>query len=269
VFDSIVPTSDGGFVVSGVAVAHFASGFAHVLVVAKLTSTGSQQWAGAYYSPTWGSFGGGASNYPIFQTADGGYTVSGTAQMISSPFEQLFFLMHLDAQGNVLWQKGYGGSNSNGDVSNGVSAIPTSDGGYLLAGYSNIFFPREYDGLLIKTDSQGNIQWQNLYIGADPGLNSVTFENVQQAADGGYVVAGYSYFGSGSQGGPSFHVLKTDTSGNLGTCSCFSPATTTVQSLDLQFNSANFLASTFVPNMVPTSSIVGKKTSLTQTTLFP
>ena len=42
-----------------------------------------------------------------------------------------------------------------------------------------------------------------------------------------------------------------------------------VQSLDLQVNSANFLASTFVPNMVPTGNIVGKKTSLTQTTLFP
>ena len=82
-FNSIVPTPDGGYALSGVADARFSSGFAHVLVLMKITSAGNVQWSRAYYSSTWGSYVPGESlQYPVFPTPDGDYTVSGTVQTL-------------------------------------------------------------------------------------------------------------------------------------------------------------------------------------------
>jgi hypothetical protein len=232
-FNSIVPTPGGGYILSGVADAHFSSGFAHVLVLIKISSVGNVQWARAYYSSTWGSYVPGESlQYPVFPTPDGGYTVSGTVQTLGAPFETMFFLMHTDSQGNVLWQKGYGGASGNFNRSNAISASPTSDGGYILAGYSNIFL-QEFDGWLVKTDAQGNIGWQNLYSGTEQtGFNSVVLNDVIQTTDGSYAAAGSSYVGSLSYGGPGFFVLKTDAEGNVGTCtSCGQATHTGVQAL--------------------------------------
>ena len=98
-FNSIVATPDGGYVLSGVADARFSSGFAHVVVLIKITSAGNVQWSRAYYSDTWGSSVPGESlQYPVFPTPDGGYTISGTVQTLQSPFQTTFFLMHVDAQ---------------------------------------------------------------------------------------------------------------------------------------------------------------------------
>jgi len=269
-FNSIVPTPDGGYVLSGVADADFSSGFAHVLVLMKASSVGNVQWARAYYSNTWGSYVPGDSlQYPVFPTPDGGYVVSGTVQTLASPFETMFFLMHVDSQGNVLWQKGYGGANGFFVRSQAISASATSDDGYILAGYSNIFL-EEFDGWLVKTDAQGNIEWQNLYSGTEQtGFNSVVLNDVIQTTDGNYAVAGSSYVGSLSYGGPGFLVLKTDAQGNVGTCTSCSQATdTSVQPLDLQAYDATFNKSQPALIFVPTS-MQAKKTSVTPIVLFP
>lgn len=269
-FNSIFATPDGGYIISGVADARFSSGFAHVLVLMKISSNASVQWARAYYSSTWGSWVPGDSlQYPIFPTADGGYVVSGTVQTLAYPFQTLFFLMHVDSGGNVVWQKAYGGANGNSIRSDAISASATSDGGYILAGQSNIFL-QEFDGWLVKTDAQGNIQWQNLYSGTEPtGFNSIVLNDIIQAAGGAYAAAGSSYVGSLSYGGPGFLILKTDAQGNVGTCtSCSQPTDTTVQSLDLQAYDATFEQTAPVLAFA-TSNMKGKKTSVTPTSLFP
>jgi hypothetical protein len=181
----------------------------------------------------------------------------------------MFFLMHVDPQGSVLWQKGYGGTNGNFMRSQAISASPTSDGGYILAGYSNIFL-QEFDGWLVKTDAQGNIEWQNLYSGTEQaGFNSVALNDVIQTTDGNYAVAGSSYLGSLSYGGPGFLVLKTDAQGNVGKCTSCSQATgTSVQPLDLQAHDARFNKVKPVLIFVPTS-MQAKKTSVTPISLFP
>ena len=134
-FNSIVPTPDGGYALSGVADARFSSGFAHVLVLMKITSAGNVQWSRAYYSSTWGSYVPGESlQYPVFPTPDGGYTVSGTVQTLRYPYQTMFFLMHIDSQGNILWQKRYGGADGYFNHANAISASPTSDGGFISRG---------------------------------------------------------------------------------------------------------------------------------------
>ena len=268
-FNSIIATPDGGYIISGVADAKFSSGFAHVLVLMKLSSNASVQWARAYYSGTWGSWVPGDSlQYPVFPTADG-YVVSGTVQTLASPFQTLFFLMHVDSQGNILWQKGYGGANGKSIRSDAVSASATSDGGYIVAGQSNIFL-QEFDGWLLKTDTLGDIQWQNLYSGTEAtGFNSIALNDVIQTSDGTYAAAGSSYVGSLTYGGPGFFVLRTDAQGNVGTCGpCSQPTHTTVQSLDLQAYDATFQQTAPTPTFA-TSNMKGKKTSVKPISLFP
>ena len=119
------------------------------------------------------------------------------------------------------WQNTIGGS-QNEFVK---STVGTSDGGYIFAGYSSSTISPDksenniggYDMWIVKTDSVGNIEWDNTIGGlADDAANSIV-----QTFDGGYVVAGYS--GSGisgdkteaSNGGNDFWIVKF-TPENLG-----------------------------------------------------
>jgi hypothetical protein len=267
VLETINPTPDGGYVVSGVADAQFTNGFANVLTVIKLNSAQGLDWAKVYYSSHWGSFGAGISRYSVIPT-NNGYVVSGTLQGIASQFAfpHLFFLMSLDLQGNIVWQKGYGDSINNAD---GTVAIATSDGGYLLGGETNQFGGGgEYVGWLIKTDVSGNITWQNRYVAGEPaGSNSDVIKDIIQTRDGGFAVAGYAYTGSLSYGGPSFWFFKTDSQGIVsGTC-CQQATTSTVQPIDLQAFNAVYTQASVTPVFTPIT-LATKRTSVTPNSLF-
>jgi hypothetical protein len=266
-FESVQPTPDGGYVASGVADAKFSSGYANVLVVMKLDASGTAQWSNAYYGANWDSGPAGGSQYPIFQTPDGGYILSGTVQMSAYPFENLFFLLKLDARGNIVWQKGYGGTSSGYDVSREAGgAYATSDGGYVLAGESNIFL-HAATGWIVKTDASGNILWQKTYTGLTSGGGNV-INDIIQTSDGGYAAAGDSWTANPTYGGPGLWLVKTDSEGNIGTCSCAQNTTTSPQSLDLGLYQASFAR---VPSGLSFSrvNIKAKATSVTPTTIYP
>ncbi|MBO0822849.1 MAG: hypothetical protein J2P27_03195 [Actinobacteria bacterium] len=267
VFNSIRHTSDGGFIASGVADAKFSAGYAHVLVVMKLDASGAVQWSNVYYGTNWLSGPGGSSPFPIFQTADGGYVVSGTVQGSSYPFQNLFFLLKLDAQGNVTWQKGYGGVNGTFDyTSEQGGAAATSDGGYVLAGVSDVF--QQYtNGWIVKTDGSGNILWQKSYTGlTSTGGN--TFNDVIQTSDGGFAATGGSWTPDPTYGGPGLWLVKIDPDGSIGTCNCAQDTNTVPQALDLAAYPASF---TEAPPGLAFSgvSIQGTPTSLKPTTIYP
>ncbi len=90
----------------------------------------------------------------------------------------------------------------------GISqAIQTSDGGFALTGAvplnpSFVGFP-----WLLKTDSQGNEQWNQSY-SKYPDLNLAGVGPIIQAADGGYLLGG-SFYQAGA------FLLKTDSKGNV------------------------------------------------------
>jgi len=98
------------------------------------------------------------------------------------------WLVKLDANGNKLWTKCYGGSGN--EYTGTVQA--TSDGGYVLTGSSGSTdgdIPGNNGGLdivLLKLDANGNKQWVKNYGGpADEG-NGATIVN----SDGSFVIAG-------------------------------------------------------------------------------
>jgi hypothetical protein len=100
----------------------------------------------AYPVKVWNKRFGGSSDdklYSMEQTSDGGYILGGRSRSLPdgnktepnwdpSNITFDFWLMKLDAGGNQVWDKRYGGSADDGII----EAHQTKDGGYILGGYS-------------------------------------------------------------------------------------------------------------------------------------
>ncbi|HZQ10767.1 MAG TPA: hypothetical protein VFD70_29585 [Anaerolineae bacterium] len=99
---------------------------------------------------------------------------------------QLTRLAPSDASG---WAKTYGNSTGHELA---VSLAPTSDGGYVLAGYS--ILQSGVEGRLWKVNSSGNLAWQKAYTGS----NQEPINSIAATADGGYIAVGNTNFGAGS-----------------------------------------------------------------------
>src|SRR4029077_9271461 len=103
------------------------------------------------------------------------------------------------------WHQAYGGALGSDTVAQDVQ--PTSDGGYIVAGYKYSPGPGLTDALLLKRDAVGSIVWQKTY----GGINHDAANSVLPTSDGGYVVAGYTE----SPALDHLWVFKVDASGNI------------------------------------------------------
>jgi parallel beta-helix repeat protein len=194
---SIQQTTEGGYVCAG-ATMSFGAGSWDFWVL-KLDSNGAISWQKTY----------GGSNYDmpstIQQTVDGGYIMVGRTDSYGSMENGDIWVLKLQADGTVDWQKTYGGNYQDFD---GTSVHQTKDGGYVVAGTCN-YTESNYDFWLLKLDANGVVVWQKTYGGSSTDM--ATF--IQQTADGGFVVAGDTYsFGASSW---NFWVLKLDSNGNV------------------------------------------------------
>jgi hypothetical protein len=199
--NSIIQSSDGGYVVAGLIWNFGAGGFD--MYVVKLDSSGNVQWTktigGSYMDVA----------YSIIQSSDGGYVIAGRTNRSGSNVGLGYtdiYVVKLDSSGNVLWTKTIGGRSSYENT----PIIQSSDGGYVVAGESG------GDIHVVKLDSLGNVIWSKT-IG---GSNNDIATSIIQSSDGRYVVAGWTNsFGAGSY---DFYVVKMDDNGNV----CFSRNTT-------------------------------------------
>jgi hypothetical protein len=180
----------------------------------KTDANGNLQWAKTYGGTNWDD----ASS--VQQTSDGGYIVTGRTYSFGADSFDVF-LIKTDANGNLQWAKTYGGTNWD----DAFSVQQTSDGGYIVTGFTASFGAGTWDAFLIKTDADGNVQWAKTYGGT--GLEWAS--SVQQTSDGGYIVAGYTeLFGTGDA-----FLVKTDANGNISSCSIVQSASPTVTSPSL------------------------------------
>jgi hypothetical protein len=193
---SLIQTSDGGYAIAG-HTKSFGAGDYDVYVV-KLDAKGNLQWTK--------TIGGtkddrGAS---LIQTSDGGYAIAGSTKSFGAG-DWDFYVVKLDAKGNLQWTKTIGGSG--GEI--GTSLIQTSDGGYAIAGFTTSFGAGSGDVYVVKLDANGNLQWTKTIGG--PG-DEAGFSLIQ-TSDGGYAIAGGTRsFGAG---GTDVYVVKLDANGNL------------------------------------------------------
>jgi hypothetical protein len=175
-----------------------------ILATAVLFWTGNlfAQAPDTLWTKTYGGINDDIS-HSIQQTIEGGYIIAGYTNSFGAGGHDVY-LLKTDASGDTLWTKTYGGVNN--DIS--YSIQQTSDGGYIIAGYTNSFGAGGYDVYLLKTDASGDTLWTKTY----GGVNNDISHSIQQTSDGGYVTAGYTYsFGAGMC---DVYLIKTDSLGD-------------------------------------------------------
>lgn len=123
---------------------------------------------------------GGSVLLSIVAASDDGYVIF--SQVLGRGGGSKFCATKIDSIGNTLWRKTYIQENKVSSYANCGTA--TSDGGYILGGYSIL---DENNGWVVKTDEEGNISWNASYCYKD---YSSSVQSISQAVDGGFILLG-------------------------------------------------------------------------------
>jgi hypothetical protein len=200
---SIRQTSDGGYILAGMTLSDdgdvFATHGSQELWVVKLKADGELEWEKC--------LGGSGAEiaHSIQQTSDGGYIVAGSSNSNDGDvsgnhggenfkgitmYPQDFWVVKLDADGAIVWQRALGGSGHDW----GRAVRQTADGGYIVAGYAgsedgNISENHGDDDFwIVKLKADGTLDWQKS-LGGSKRDNA---NDISQTKDGGYIVVGSS-----------------------------------------------------------------------------
>ncbi|HXI51224.1 MAG TPA: hypothetical protein VNH84_06960, partial [Candidatus Saccharimonadales bacterium] len=197
---AIVTTADGGFLLGGISASppggnktspDFGRGDYWIV---RLDAQGNRLWDR--------SFGGDGQDFllRVVPTSDGGFMLGGssdsaanTGNKTSVHFGDLdFWVVRVNANGDKLWEKSFGTSSPEilGDLQQ------TSDGGFILGGFA-IAGPGgtktspaygQEDFWVVRLDTNGNQLWDRSYGGA----STEYLQGIQETADGGFALAGFS-----------------------------------------------------------------------------
>lgn len=199
---SIEPTSGNGYILAGSTTLSETGVDAWLI---KIDANGSEQWNKTYggNNPDWIGM--------AQPTSDGGFVLTGYTKSYGKGGDA--WLIKTDAKGNKQWSKTFGGKNSDWVV----SVKKTSDDGYILAGTTESFGAGKNDAWLVKTDANGNNQWERTFGGTEDDMIS----SLQKTSDGGFILTGdtVSYGGSYDPYNdcywPKVWLIRTDSNGNL------------------------------------------------------
>ena len=192
---SVQATPDGGFIVAGWTTS-FGAGAADIYLV-KTDSAGETLWTRTYGGLN-AEFG-----HSVQPTPDGGYIVAGTTASFGAGNRDVY-MVKTDASGETLWTRTFGGPGD--DEGNSVQL--TRDSGYVVAGQSNSFGAGDADVYLIKINASGDTLWTRTCGDTQEDCGC----SVQQASDGGYIVAGST--GWADPATSDICVIRTDAAGN-------------------------------------------------------
>ncbi|TXD84616.1 T9SS type A sorting domain-containing protein [Subsaximicrobium wynnwilliamsii] len=225
---SICQTDDGGYLVTADSDSNISgdktenSNGSSDYWILKLDATGTIVWQHTY--------GGGNTDYGPkgLQTIDGGYMVVGSSnsgvsgdKTDPSKGEDDIWVLKLDQNGAIVWQKTIGGNSF--DIFSSIAFA--NDGGYIIntASSSNISGNKSEnvigsdDYWVINLSAEGNVRWDKTLGGTelDFGVDAIA------TLDGGFLVGGYSnspISGNKSEdpvGDLDYWVVKLDSDGAL------------------------------------------------------
>ena len=185
----LLQTSDGGYLIAG-----------NNVNLVKFNHEGQKQWSQGLTLLTPGETGDEEVEF-VRQTADGGYILIGNTDSHASSSDIWF--VKVDSNGNMQWNNTFGGIGQ--DKAYSVSQVP---GGYIIAGGTKTYDAVYSDYWLVKTDTKGEVQWNNTFRGV---IWYDSEHSIQQTLDGGYIIAGITQeFGGGHN---DFLLVKTDSNG--------------------------------------------------------
>ncbi len=219
-----IPTSDGGYLLGGMTRSNDGDiqsgnqgGYDYWIV--KINSTGTIEWEQTY---------GGSSGEEIHSTittSGGGYLLGGLTTSNDGDIqsgnqgETDYWVVKINGTGTIEWEQTYGGSS----YEFCRSTIPTSDGGYLLGGFTgsndgDIQSGNHglYDYWVVKINNTGTIEWEQTYGGSHWDWLDTTIPT----SDGGYLLGGFTRSNdgdiqSGNHGYTDFWVVKINSTGTI------------------------------------------------------
>lgn len=193
--ESIIQTSDGGYMAAGQSWLNILDGNVYII---KLDPQGNKVWDK--------SIGGALEDgaYDIQQTSDNGYIIAGYTRSNGDGSYNVY-VVKTDSSGNVKWTSDFGGNNDD----QAYSIVQNRDG-YVAAGHSkskNML--GNSDVYVVKLDLNGKKVWEKFFGTDDTIEEALSFQKTQ---DGGYIVLGktnqYTY------GANDLYLLKLDRDGN-------------------------------------------------------
>lgn len=156
------------------------------------------------------------------QTSDGGYIVAGytlsnNLDVVGARGGEDYWVTKLNASGNIVWKKTYGGSGDD----RCYDVQQTADGGYILAGTSNSSDGQVtnakggFDMWIVKINSLGNVSWKKNFGGSD----DEAAYSIDELSTGGYIISGETKSQNGNvtnnKGGYDFWIVRINATGSL------------------------------------------------------
>ena len=180
-------TNDGGYIIVG---------------DKSIDELNSAAWiikTDAYGDIVWEKFFDASAAY-VEEVQDGGYIVTGDCYLDPFDSDANIWFIRLDGSGNKVWERIFG-SHRGSDV--GYCVHQTSDGGYIIAGYTTSY-SNTSDAYLIKTDRYGDMIWNKTF---SSGCLAGSAYYVEETRDGGFVLTGWDADG--------LWVIRTNSMGDL------------------------------------------------------
>jgi hypothetical protein len=192
---SVIQTLDGGFIVAGSTYPDEQNNYD--IWIIKTDQNGNVIWESTY---------GGIDNehaMSVIQLDDGSFVIVGNTTSYGSGCYDMW-LFKIDLDGNMIWDYTFGGVANEG----AISLQQTFDGGFVIVGWAEIG-GSDIDVLLVKTDQNGVIIWENTFDITDVERGN----SVLQTEDYGYIIAGYTEIAETSNADAL--LIKVDQDGEL------------------------------------------------------
>jgi RHS repeat-associated protein len=181
----------------------------------------------------------GGSSYDVTDAPRGNYDI---------------WVVRIDDEGQILWNKLIGGSGEDGysTFARSGNIIQTTDGGFLVGTSSTSGISGDktsaskggYDYWIIKLSSSGVIQWQKAY----GGTGADYLGSVFQTKDGKYILAGTSYSDAGGDktdnrigAGGNFWLIKLNEIGSKIWDKTIGSSSTDLLSQAIESNDGNYV----------------------------
>lgn len=191
------PTSDNGFIIIGYTRSFSVTPCTSDVYLIKTDENGDSLWTRTY---------GGAHfdiGHAAYQTSDHGYILTGqTRSFVTGTWD--VYIIRTDSLGDTLWTKIYGDDYDQ----SGRAVQQTTDGGFIITGYTGVTGELWPDIFLMKLNSSGDSLWTKTY-----GSSLIDYgAKVRQTTDHGYLVAGYINWDVVWES--DIYLLKTDSLGD-------------------------------------------------------
>ncbi len=180
---SIIVTADGGFLLIGLT--ETSSIISQDMLIVKTDSNGYQLWNR--------TIGGSKTDWPYagVSSPDGGFIITGKTDSYGAGGSDAW-LVKIDRDGFPEWNHTFGGA----ALDYTTTIIPTHDNGYVLAGRTASFGEGGEDMWLIKTNSLGELEFDQTFGGPNADVAYGVVEN----GEAGFSLAGRtSSYGAGEE----------------------------------------------------------------------